>query len=191
MANFADIQGELWPLDNTPRVLNRVLINFNFAAAYRSDEVARCTLITEFCDSVLRENACRALAQEAPLTYRQAKERWTDVMERLPATPSSGHNSRGGTFGGSARGVFRGGRGAFNINPRAGAQNFNRQARFFAGGLSHPVCFNYNKQSGCPNPAPGLGCDDKRGGIFAHVCNYLDRATNKYCLAAHSRHNNH
>ena len=39
---------------------------------------------------------------------------------------------------------------------------------------------------------PGVvGCEDGRGGQFAHVCNFLDPGSNKFCLAKHSRVGNH
>jgi len=188
--NYGDVMGELWPLDNTPRILNRVLINYGYGASLKGADTVKCRLILDFCDTVLRENASRAIALEPPLSYREAKERWADITERLPAPSSSNSYTAGGGNGTAQRGFNRAGRGGAN-NGRAGGQLMNRGARFSAGGLSYPVCFAYNRPSGCPNPAPGVGCDDKRGGFFAHVCNFYDRGTNKYCLSAHPRHSNH
>jgi hypothetical protein len=45
----------------------------------------RTKLILEFCDTVLRDNASRAIVRDPPLSYREAKERWTDIGERYPA----------------------------------------------------------------------------------------------------------
>jgi hypothetical protein len=42
-------------------------------------------LLTEFIDTFFRENARRALARDPPLTVREAKERWTDMLEKRNA----------------------------------------------------------------------------------------------------------
>ncbi len=39
-------------------------------------------MVTDYVDSILRENASRAVAREPPLTYREAKERWNDAVEK-------------------------------------------------------------------------------------------------------------
>jgi hypothetical protein len=80
LVNLADVLAELWPLDNTARVLMRIGVHYKFAVNIREGD--RCKIITEFCDSVLRENASRAVGRLPPLSFRQAKERWADVAER-------------------------------------------------------------------------------------------------------------
>jgi hypothetical protein len=39
MVNMADVFSELWPMDNTPRVLLRILVHYKFAAGIRDSEV--------------------------------------------------------------------------------------------------------------------------------------------------------
>jgi hypothetical protein len=48
------------------------------------------------------------------------------------------------------------------------------------------VCFKYNRASGCDRPRKAGGCDDGRGGVFAHVCNFEDRQ-GKPCFQQHCR----
>ena len=85
VANLADVLAELWPADDTARIINRVLILYNFGAAVKGGEQDRCKLLVEFVDAVLRENASRAVVKEAPLSFRQVKERWGDVAPTKPA----------------------------------------------------------------------------------------------------------
>ena len=82
VANLGDMLEELWPADDTARIINQVLIQYNFGAAAKGGEQDRCNLLVEFVDAVLRENASRAVVKEAPLSFRQVKERWEDVAER-------------------------------------------------------------------------------------------------------------
>jgi len=208
LLNLADVTAELWPYDNTPRILHRVLHNYNFAAGLRCSEQEKVRTMVEFCDGVLRENACRAVEKEPPLSFREAKERWSDLTERLVPlqTPvqqqhqggagrgnrgaASGSSGRGGFSGGFGGGFGGGGGGQAGPAPRGGAAVRGRGARFNTGGSSHAVCFNYNRGN-CGRPPKGCGCDDGRGGAFAHVCNFFDIATGKFCLLQHPRTGNH
>jgi hypothetical protein len=212
--NLADVLAELWPTDDTARILLRLLVHYNFAAGVRSAEVDRCRIVTEFCDTVLRDNAIRALAKDSPLSFRQAKERWADVTERYEANifggggggarqdlrqvpvgagAAGGGQQRGGGFGGgSGFGFGRGGgaEGGGGGVARGGLQRGNRNARLVVGGKSFPVCFDYNRAS-CNRNLSGCGCEDAKGTVFAHACNYYNFAAAKFCLAKHTRVGNH
>jgi len=195
LLNMADITAELWPYDDTPRILQRILHNYNFGAAWRCAEQEKTKLLVEFCDGVLRENACRAVEKEPPLSFREAKERWTDIAERVGSghtfqqhQPTASRGGRGGSSGGLQRGGTGGGSSGSSF--RAGAAARGRTARYTTGGASYAVCFSFNRGN-CSRPPKGCGCDDGRGGTFAHVCNFFDSATNKYCLQSHQREGNH
>ena len=209
LINFSDVYADLWPEEDTPRIIQRVLVHYNFAAGTRTSEADRCKFITEFCDSLLRDNACRALVSDPPLSFRRAKERWTEMAERYPQTAhaayaapaahaayaapapapvqqqaSQASSNRG--RGGSNRGAGTG------SGARGGSQFKGRTARHFVGGVGYPVCFDFNRASGCTKRAPkGCGCEDARGAIFAHACNFYDTTTGKFCLAVHPREGNH
>jgi hypothetical protein len=61
-------------------------------------------VVSDFIDTFFRENARRALAKEPPLTAREAKERWTELMERL-STRSKGGSRRPALTGTAAEAV--------------------------------------------------------------------------------------
>ena len=190
VANLADVLAELWPADNSARIINRVMVLYNFGAAIKGSEQERCRMLTEFVDVVLRENASRAVVKDVPLSFRQVKERWGDVVEKLVLSGSGG--SQGGKSS-QLDGRKSGGGGAQGGGGQAkgGVQVKARVARLFQGGSSYGVCFDYNRGGVC-NRKPGVvGCEDGRGGQFAHVCNFLDPGSNKFCLAKRSRVGNH
>ena len=195
LLNFGDIYAHLWPEEDTPRILARVLIHFNYGAAVRSNEADKCRLVLDFCDSVLRDNACRALVKDPPLSFRRAKERWADLADRQPAQPKYQNQGQDGRYTANrsntpAAASTRGGHGA--QGNRGGSQFKGKVARQTVGGASFAVCFDYNKVGGCTRrPAKGCGCDDGKGGVFAHACNFLDTSSGKWCLAIHPRHSNH
>jgi len=188
LLNMADVFCELWPLDPTPRVLTRVILHHNYALGVRSSEADRVKLMLDFCDTVLRENACRAVEQDPPLTFREAKERWAELAER-GAPANNGAAASGGQSGQQRRrDGFTDGKGGSST--RGGMLAKTKVCRFVSGGQNLPVCFLYNRNT-CRRPTKGAGCEDGRGGIFAHVCNFWDTATNKFCLVTHPREGNH
>jgi len=193
IVNMADVMADLWPEDNTPRILSRVLIHYNYGAAIKGSEADRCRLILDFCDSLLRDNACRALVMDPPLSFRRAKEKWADMAERCPqnnsAAPGNSNSAAGQQGKGRQNNKSNTNSGG---NARGGNQIKGRVARYFVGGTGYAVCFDYNKAGGCSKrAAKGCGCDDGRGGVFAHACNFLDTSTGKWCMALHSRDGNH
>jgi hypothetical protein len=201
LTNMADIMAELWLLDNTARILLRILIHYKCATGLRDNEAERCQIIAEFCNAVLRENVSRALGKEPPLSFRQAKERWADIAERYyplhgwagrqdgrglggSSTGSRDSGSGGGSSGGGGDGA--GGQ----TTAKGGALAKNRSARYLLAGRSYAVCFNYN--CGVCNRKPsGCGCEDSKGIVYAHVCNFYYNVANKHCLAQHTRVGNH
>jgi hypothetical protein len=97
-------------------------------------------LVADFIDKVLRENASRASAKEPPLSYREAKERWADTLEKR-----AGYGARPG---GPARDGFNKGQrnnnnngGAAANKPRGGGMAKGRDAKTAAG---EPVCYHFN-----------------------------------------------
>jgi hypothetical protein len=143
--------------------------------------------VTEFVDSILRETASKAVAHEPPLSLREMRERWNDLVEKRNAFQlrsggrfdnSSGKQdgSRQATRGGGARG--RGGSAA----TRSGPAPQSRGAKY----RGHNVCYHFNRPSGCKRPVKGTGCDNGNNGEYAHVCNF-EKAPGVYCLQAHSR----
>jgi hypothetical protein len=200
LANMAEVLAAVWPQDPSARILNRVMLMYEFGAAYEHNEKERCKLLEDFCDLVLRENARRAVTGGAPLSFQQAKERWRDLLELKKTTQHGKRGEQSGSGGG--RGDRRGtaGRGGGNslAAGQAGMQAagqggksgvFARSTTIkFNGDL---VCFHYNNAGrGCGRQARGGGCDNGRGGVYAHVCNH-DYGNGSYCFAKHPRISNH
>ena len=209
---FAEVYANLWPLDPTPRLLLKTLVHYQYATGYGSER-DRCRLMEEFLDEVLRESAGRANRGKPPLAFRQLKERWRDYIERAggkyktanssteKASGSAASNSSGGNNntnrgkGGQGGGGQNGGQGSKQQNNRGAGSKAAR------GGMQHRtgalrfqgklICYLYNnKGPGCQRPAVSGGCDDGKGGSFAHVCNF-ETSPGQVCAAAHPRCKNH
>ena len=150
-----------------------------------------CRLVADFVDKVLRENASRASAKEPPLTYREAKERWTDTLEKragFGARQRDGFARDGGSNTASNNNNNRSQQpSAKRARPANNNAAKGRDAKTAAG---EPVCYHFNRRSGCGRPKKGGGCDDGRGGVYVHVCNF-ETAAGKFCLSAHPRVGNH
>ena len=86
LRNFSDVYRKLWPLDNTPGWLERVLIHYDYGSKLGEDMKERIRLVEEFCDHVMRENSGWALREKLQLSFRQAKERWKDCVEESGLT---------------------------------------------------------------------------------------------------------
>ena len=209
IANLAEVFANLWPLDGSIRVLQRVLIRYDYGAGYGSSEKDRCRILEDFIDRILCENASRAARGTTYIGYETAKNRWRDAVEKEPMykapsepqrapamTGMTGQSSKAdgtGTFSASAgsRGGGRGRTGARG-NLRGGWQARNAVAEF----QGNPVCFHFNnkpiagKQTGCTRPLAGGGCDNGRGGVYAHVCNH-HFGNGNFCLQPHTRFGNH
>jgi hypothetical protein len=187
LVNMADVMAELWPMDDTPRILMRIVIHYKFAGGVRDGEADRCRIMAEFCDNVLRENASRAISRDPPLSFRQAKERWSDVVEKYGPVQhgkvAKGDGRAGNSGGGGqAAGGQQGAKGGAMVRGRA--------ARYLLAGRSYAVCFDFNRGT-CHRKPAGCGCEDAKGVVFAHVCNFWINAASRHCLAAHSRTGNH
>jgi hypothetical protein len=209
--NFADVYACLWPQDPTPRVLLRVLTHYQFGSSVAGGERDRCKLMEEFCDVVLRENARRAIVQETPLSFQQAKERWRDLAEQRRAAPhwqsgagepaktggqqgkrgpaSAGGGSNAAAGSGVTSGVGRRSAVQYSQAPSGKSGIVARNAVVkYNGDL---ICFHFNNPGrGCGRAPRGAGCDDGRGGTYAHVCNF-ETSPGVYCFQKHARHANH
>jgi hypothetical protein len=143
-------------------------------------------IVTEFVDNILRETASRAVARETPLSYREMRDRWTDMLDKRNAFQQrmGGKHDNSGRQDGhkpAARGGGSKGRGGGPAS-RSGPAPQSRGAKF----QGHNVCYHFNRPSGCKRPLRGTGCENGNNGEYAHVCNF-EKAPGDYCLKAHSR----
>ena len=192
LCNFGDVYRVLWPLDNTPRRLERVMIHFEFGSRLNGSEKEKSKLLELFCDRVMRENSSRAVREKAPLTYRQAKERWRDCVEECGLREGAERKHEEGKREDSRRSAGGGGggkgRGGGTDGQRGGADGDGSKTARFNGNL---VCFHYNnRNSQCTRKPSGDGCDNNRGGVFAHVCNF-QHGNGRWCFGKHRRHEQH
>ena len=83
----------------------------------------------------------------------------------------------------SGGGGFKGQTGGGGGQQGAGDADEKKTVRY-RGNL---VCFHYNNRgTECSRKPAGDGCDNWRGGTFAHVCNY-QVAPGKLCFGKHKR----
>ena len=53
LANRAEVLAQLWPLDGSIRVIQRVLIRYDYGANYGTSEKDRCRILEDFIDRIL------------------------------------------------------------------------------------------------------------------------------------------
>ena len=220
MLNYTVLLNAFWPLDYAGLVISRVLVESSWGAVAGGSEKARVALVKKFFEETVRENSGRAVREEPPLVYEEARAKWVKVVENvfpgvlgvgmgpLAATGSAADGQKhpdGYTTltkkGGAGRGAKqkgRGGRGGGCGGGGCGAVGGGPGAppmgtsRTSAVASGLPVCFGYNQHEGCKRDVvKATVCKDAKGMHFAHACNFLDRTTNKFCLQLHSRFGNH
>ena len=218
--NYTVLLNALWPLDYAGLVITRVLVESSWGAVAGGSEKARVALVKKFFEETVRENSGRAVREEPPLVYEEARAKWVKVVENvfpgvlgvgmgpLAATMSAADGQKhpdGYTTltkkGGAGRGAKqkgRGGRGGGFGGGGGGAVGGGPGAppmgtsRTSAVASGLPVCFGYNQHEGCKRDVvKATVCNDANGMHFAHACNFLDRTTNKFCLQLHRRFGNH
>jgi hypothetical protein len=196
LLNLAAVYYCLWHMDPTPQLLMRLLIHYNFGMGEERSEKDRCRLMVEVIDDILRANSCRAIGGDPPLSFRQCRERWKDAAEKRPeasGSRNSGDNrretDRAGSYGNAGRDSrYKGRDSRGNNNSKSGGRSGTHVSRRVVLFNGNPVCFKYNRATGCDRPRKMGGCDDGKGGVFAHVCNFEDQ-NGKACLQQHCREN--
>ena len=146
-------------------------------------------MMEDFADEILRETAGLANRGKTPLSYRKLRERWRDAAERRRPASGTGfaHKNQTASTAGNSLQKSANQKPTAGRTGRGGAQLKGTTAKF--GGNS--VCFLFNsRKAGCPRTTKPGGCDDGRGSLYAHVCNF-EMPNGSHCLAAHPRHANH
>jgi len=203
LLNYTAVMHHLWPMDYTGLVIQRVLIEARWGEIAGQDDKLRVQLLKRFFNETMRDNSGRAVRGEPPMEYEDAKARWMRVVEdMIPGMGPFGMGSRARQLGGQqlqpTQVASRGGGTSARARPGA-ARGTGRGAHVpvgtgrqsaTVGGLM--VCFFYNNTSGCSRPQPKADiCTDQYNNNYAHVCNHMDKATNRFCLQKHPRHANH
>ncbi len=189
LVNYATLMHVLWPYHYAWLNIWRLLVEVRFGELVSADERDRTTLVTRFFNAVTKENSGRATRKQEPLSFDDVKKKWERIVSasfprvaaaKPAAAPQNNNRGQPGAVrgAGQGRGGLQRGRVA---TPRAS----------FKGG---PVCFAYNQVGGCGRPTAPGGCVDNGSTpprLYHHVCNFLTRATNNFCLKQHPRHSNH
>jgi hypothetical protein len=201
--NHAVVSRSLWPMDQTPDVIQRVLIR-NYWGGIGETDAMKATLITDFFGDLMTENASRATKRKEPADHRRAKELWTEVCEKhgvavggtsgVQTKAAGGSGGVGGGSGGGGNGGNAGkqkqqtkqwdgkgatGGGAGRFQPSMSGRTAAKVGSIF-------VCHRYNEPLGCGRPKQGQGCKGWNGQIFAHNCN-ATKANGEYCLEVHPK----
>ena len=79
--NYTVLLNAIWPLDYAGFVVSRVLTESGWGLAAGNNEKARVGLVRRFFDEVSRENSGRAVREEPPLAYDEARAKWVKVLE--------------------------------------------------------------------------------------------------------------
>jgi hypothetical protein len=199
LENHSVVSRSLWPMDYTPNVIQRVLIRNNWGGVGETDAV-KASLITDFFDDLMTENAALATQGKEPADFRRGKELWAEVCERHGVGQGTSNvQGKGAAGGGGSSGNGRklnnqqkqwdgkgpgNGSGAgrqWDKGPRQGTSG-----RTAAKVGSVFVCHRYNEPQGCGRPKQGQGCRGWNGQIFAHNCNVM-KANGEYCLEVHPK----
>jgi len=153
LANLMEVYALIWPLDGSIRILQRILIRYEFGLGYGNSDKDRCRIVEDFCNKILCENAVQAARNAPYLPYETVKNRWRDAVEKEPRSKPAeqpaqqqpanasrnSSNARGGPSGNSSGSNRGGGRGALR-GGRSGWQARTAVATF----QGNPVCFHFN-----------------------------------------------
>jgi hypothetical protein len=164
-----------------------------------TDDKLRNAVVKRFFAEIVRENCGRAVRREVPMVYKEARDKWTQILENYvpQADRVSMLGSRAGGATGSGNSQTAGSSGSGG--GKTGGQNNSRKAysrlrpnRPIAMVQGIQVCYGYNEQKGCQRPlARANVCKDAKNNTFAHVCNWWENGAGKYCLQQHPRTANH
>ena len=182
--NYQAVTQQIWPYDLTPTILSKVLIKYKWIqnGETHKDKVQAAT---SFFNSVMRENAGRAVRNETIMDFNEMEQLLKDTLTahgiscavpigRIPRVEQVQAVKKPMEQRPSNRQSFK--------KPASGSSKF-QPAR--VNGLG--CCYAFN-DSGCNNPTQlKSGCKDAMGREFAHFCNKYLTQTEKHCLKPHPR----
>ncbi len=192
VANYSSVMQVLWPIDYSPAVINRVLVDARWGEVIMEEKL-RTAVMRRFFSEVVRENCGRAVRGEAPMVYGEAREKWLQVLDNFVPQADRISVLFGATRATNAASGGAGGKNGLQKQGKAGTGNSkwrpNRPAATWNGVA---VCYGYNSHTGCQRTKQGPSlCKDLKGNTYAHVGNWWDNGGNKYCLQAHARVTSH
>jgi len=187
VVNYMTASHVLWPFDYGPLVLLRVLVECRWGEAAGGDMRERVALVSRFFNEVVGDNSGRAVRGEPPLDYEKVRAKWARMVEL--AFPQLGFLGAGSAAAGSQKGEQKGSKEA---RGQAGGGAKGGLSTPRASHSGRPVCFAFNQKEGCKRQrGAGDACRDQNGKLYAHYCNFYDRAKGAHCLEMHPRCANH
>jgi hypothetical protein len=155
VANYASVMQILWPMDYSPSVISRVLIDARWGEVIGKDKL-RTAVVKRFFSEVIRENCGRAVRREPPMVYSEAREKWLQVLESFVLQADRISILFNNTRMGSTSSVMAGGKPTSQkqnkAGPSGGKWRPNRPAASWNG---VPVCYGYNSHTGCQRAKSG------------------------------------
>ena len=183
LINYQAVMQHLWPIDPTGIIISKLLTKYKWinGADGMKERVAVCTA---FFNSVMRENAGRAVRGEVIMSFSEQELLLKDV---LVAHGVSSSVPLGRIPKQEGNKVFKKpaqeGKQAPTGAKRTSGAKF-QVAR--VGNLG--CCYGFNDINGCKNATKTkAGCKDSLGREFAHACNKFLTASQVHCLGDHSR----
>ena len=214
--NYVTLMHKLWPHDPAAMIIYKVLEDSRWAVVAGDDKKLRASMIKQFFNETVDENAGRAVIRGLCYSFSELKAKWTRMVEReFPQFSTLGSGPRSNSGGGGAgskanatsgKKFVKSGGGGGSGGPVAGGSGGagagggggggGGQARTGGQAFTIPVprynglsvCWNFNK-AGCTRPAhTATTCKEANSpSVFAHVCNSWDPVGRKHCYGAHSR----
>lgn len=183
--NYQVIIHQLFPWVTTGFIIQRVLLKFNWMAAY-SHMPTRIGIVRSFFDGVLRINASRACKKSLPMDYKEQLEFMNTIIEKTPNLAPSAAAGAPAAAEGYRIPRAAAAKGASAARSGASSSNSAKDKRPRFNNLL--LCFDFNSTKGidCTRPTTPLGCREAKGQEYAHRCS-AKTAAGTYCLMAHRR----
>ena len=185
IVNYQATLHHLWPMDPTAIILLKVLNKYKWINSGDSlkDKVAACT---SFFNSVMRENAGRAVRGETVMNFNEQELLLKDILAahgisgsvpigRIPKLdpPKPNFNKKQDKLPRQSSG-------------KKPAQNTNKFQVARLGNLG--CCYSFNDNVCHNTTKTTAGCKDSMGREFAHNCNRFLANKQAHCLGDHPRH---
>ena len=186
------VMAELHPRHYGARNLLKLMHNLDWLS-FRHDRVYALKTVI---DGVLARYNYLAIQKRPPLTFKELEDFVEKALKGIGGTsrmpdkaPDYGNSSSSADWnnssdweenGGGSRG--RGGvRGAPSTSTSSSARNTGSRD----GASKFPLCYSYNKPTGCLRKSTGRTCTLSTGALVYHVCSHTN-SKGEMCLGSHS-----
>ena len=178
--NFELLMWLLWPQDPTPHIMGRLMLRYKWLASATNDMNKRITVLTNFFNACLEDNASRAVNDETVMSYAEQEALLKDVMSRNGLRPELPVNEKRFAEETAVRPNQQPQR-RQDTRPTNPTRAYN-ELKTQSGVL---ICSHFNSSRTCRNqpittPAGDKGCKNATN-TYAHVCNVYMKAKNGLC----------